>query len=223
MNCFIFALLILSYLSYASTECVRLTASNVQADLHVPCLGLVDYPFYLPSVLILESLNSLAYNKLNNIAFSVLPIGCQISVKKAVCSSIYLKCPSAFNELDYATYNYDIFADINASFPLPFQRPCAKICENANNDCLGLLALFDSELDCFGRTDYSFGFYGSLNGISEYTFPHTYDKTNNQTKCNSMSAVIQVARAMEPYLYAKNGACSGIISSSIYAPAGMKP
>jgi hypothetical protein len=80
------------------------------------------------------------------------------SIKKAVCSSIYLKCPSRyFNISSNVTWNYSIFSDINVHFPIPFQRPCVNICHNTNNDCLGMLNLFGLGLNCSERKDYSGG------------------------------------------------------------------
>eukprot|EP00596_Hydrurales_sp_CCMP1899_P007118 CAMPEP_0119044560 /NCGR_PEP_ID=MMETSP1177-20130426/32368_1 /TAXON_ID=2985 /ORGANISM="Ochromonas sp, Strain CCMP1899" /LENGTH=387 /DNA_ID=CAMNT_0007014809 /DNA_START=280 /DNA_END=1441 /DNA_ORIENTATION=- len=145
--------------------------------------------------------------------------------KKAVCSQVFLKCPTDFNQSDIASFNYAIFSDIGQIFPIPFQRPCLSVCENANKDCFGLLNIFGKQLNCLEQLDYSQGVYGQSIGNSSYShpFPYAYDQSSSSnTVCNKMSAVATVASSMEPYLFAqRGGACAGIVTS-VYVPQGPK-
>jgi hypothetical protein len=180
-------------------------------------IGAVDYAFFLPSGLTLDYYESLARTKLSNPQLNILPPKCKASIKKAICSNIYLKCPSSINLSSNKTWNYNIFSDIGQKYPVPYQRPCLSVCTNTNSNCLGLLNIFNLGLNCLSRHDYSNGLY--TKNVST-TFPYTYDQSNNNSICNNMPAVVSVADTFEPYVYAEKGACSGIITS-LYVPTGM--
>jgi hypothetical protein len=132
-----------------------------------------------------------------------------MSIKKAVCSNIYLKCPlKNFNISSNITWNYKIFSDINVQLPVPFQRPCVNVCHNANNGCHGFLNLFNLGLNCLEQKDYSHGIYNNS------PLPYKYDQANNNSICNNMPAVVEVANSLEVYAYGESGgACSGVITS----------
>jgi hypothetical protein len=171
-------------------QCTTLTALSAQLGLGITCLGVVDYSYFLPTGL--ESfLNEEANKLLSDDRLSILPPKCQVSLKKAVCSQVYLKCPPKFDQTNTTTYNYKIFSDIGVPFiPLPFQRPCLNICQNANKDCLGLLVLFSKNLNCAERKDYSNGQFGKAIGNTSYSapFPFTFDQSPSSTVCNAMPA-----------------------------------
>lgn len=200
-------------------RCTKLLPTTQSALFNTTCFGAVDYSYFLPATVSTVYLDQLARNKLSSVELSILPTKCQVSLKRAVCASVYMKCPPNFSETNLGSYNFGIFSDVGKAFPLPFQRPCLSICKNANNDCLGLLNLKNRAIDCFSRTDYSYGAYGFLNNVSSYPFPYTYDSTNGGM-CNSVSAVFQVASSSEPYIFAaSNGVCAGI-TTSLYVPPG---
>lgn len=193
------------------------------------CLSAVDYTFFLPFNITLKYLDTLANSKLNSASLSLLPTQCQMSLKRLVCSNIYLKCPPNFPPIFNLTNlqkhgNYHIFTDFYPSklFLLPFERPCVSVCNSAVKDCFGILNIFNMPINCSSKTDYSYGQFGHTYGIKNVTLPYTYDMTNEGTQCSNMSAVFEVAGTMEPYLHANGGgSCSGIIGSSLYVPSGM--
>lgn len=207
---------------YSIGQCTNLTSSSPQLSLGITCLGVVDYEYFLPTGVTTEFLNAKANELLSDESLSILPVKCQTSLKKAVCSQVFLKCPNNFNQLKIATYNYAIFSDIGKTFPIPFQRPCLNVCDNANKDCFGLLNVFNKQLNCLEKTDYSHGAYGQSIGNTSYPYPYTFDQSNKSTVCNVMPAVATVASTMEPYIFAqKGGSCAGIISA-VYVPPGPK-
>lgn len=213
-------LLVSSVISTPSVgQCTRLVPSSVASALNSTCLDVVDYLFYLPKNVSIDYLDQLSRNRLSDSSLSGLPTLCQLSLKKAVCSSVYLKCHPDYVEGDYKTYNYGIFSDVKKTFALPFQRPCVSVCQNANSKCLGLLNLQGKALNCTSLTDYSRGAFGVYYGVSSYKLPHTYDLSPSSTVCNSMTAVGSVASTSEIYEASSNGACSGIIND-LYVPPG---
>jgi hypothetical protein len=197
----LFGYCIISVYSASIGECTTLTASSPQAALGITCLGVVDYSYFLPAGLPSSFLDVEAKSLLSDDRLSILPVKCQASLKKAVCSQVYLKCPNNFDQTNMATYNYGIFSDIQKRFPIPFERPCLNVCNDVDRECLGLLQLFGKQLNCKERKDYSFGKYNSLVNAS-YTgpFPYTYDQSPGSTICNAMPAVASVAGGMEPYI-----------------------
>lgn len=215
----VFGYCIISIYSASIGECTKLTASSPQEALGITCLGVVDYSYFLPANLTSSLLDAIAKEKLSDDRLSILPVKCQTSLKKAVCSQVYLKCPNNFNQTNYATYNYGIFSDIQKAFPIPFERPCLNICDDVNRECLGLLKLFGRHFDCKERFDYSYHKYNSLvNASYAGPFPYIYDQSPSSIICNAMPAVALVAGGMEPYL---GKTCAGIVTS-VYVPPGPK-
>ena len=203
-------------------QCTRLVPLSVASALNSTCLDVVDYLFYLPTNVSIVYLDQLARNQLSDSSLSSLPTQCQLSLKKAVCSSVYLKCYPDLIEGDYRTYNYRIFSDVNRTFALPFQRPCVSVCQNANKKCLGVLNLNGKAINCSGVTDYSRGAFGALYGELSYKLPYTYDFSGSTASCNKMSAAGSVASTSEIYLGASsNGACSGIVTDLFVPPGNL--
>jgi hypothetical protein len=202
-------------------QCLAFGSLNPEIELNTTCFTAVNYAFFLPTGFTLDYFESLARTKLNDQRLNTLPTKCKSSVKKAVCSNIYLECPSNnFNIHLNTTWNYNIFFDVDKEYPIPFKRPCVSVCNTANKDCLGLLNLLDQGLDCLERQDYSRG--KLFRNISDHQpFPFTYDQSNNDSICNDMPANVQVADSMEPYIFANSGGiCSGIVRS-IHVPQGI--
>lgn len=197
-------------------QCATLTPSP-----SLVCSYAIDYPFFLPAGYAATDLDTLAKSKLDDSRLSIAPVGCQIALKKLVCSNIFLKCQPGVDltELSpYSTWNFGIYSDLvpvpipSPGVPVPFQRPCKDVCDNANSQCFGLLKLFGLDQDCTATRDYSSGLIPVK--------PYQYDSTNNPAVCNSMTATFEVASAAEPYLGAtKNGACAGIITT-LFVPPG---
>lgn len=213
--------LVYSLASVAATSIGRCTTlqPTESALFNTTCSDVVDYQYFLPASASTVYLDQIARSKLSNVELSFLPTKCQIALKKAVCASVYMKCPPNFSETNLGSYNFGIFSDVGKLFPLPFQRPCISVCENANGDCLGLLNLKNRAVNCFARTDYSYGVFGLLNNVTSYPFPYTYDITNG-ANCNNIPATVQIASTAEPYIFAaSNGVCAGI-TTSLFVPPG---
>jgi hypothetical protein len=126
--------------------------------------------------------------------------------------------------LNVTTYDHSIFDDIGVTYPISFQRPCVNVCNDANRDCLGLLNVFGTKMDCLERRYYSQIGYGKSIGNTSYSypFPFTYDQSNDTIHCNSISAVIPVASTIEPYIFAQTGGVCAGISTSLYVPPGFE-
>ena len=138
----------------------------------------------------------------------------------------------------FSNWNFNIYTDIYSELvpfvsmkflrspliPLPFERPCKKVCDDVTNNCLGLLGLFGFGQDCSARYDYS---HGALAGLyylnSSLQKPFQYDSSNNPNVCNLMNTTVPVAASKEPYLKAGDptGACYGI-NQYLYVPPGNK-
>jgi hypothetical protein len=223
-NCIILVFYIIPLDSSSIGQCLSFTALTSKTERSLTCFGTVDYTFFLPIGLTLDEFEILARSKLNNEELNILPTKCKLSIKKAVCSNIYLKCPpNDFNLSLPMTWNYKIFSDIGRQYPLPYQQPCVSICHDANKDCLGLLNLLNLGLNCLERHDYSNGAFNNATSSSYHLFPYTYDHSNNVSLCNNMPATVQVADTLEPYVYAESGSggvCTGIITS-LYVPQGI--
>ena len=177
---------------------------------------------------------------LNDARLAILPTSCQISLKKLVCSNIYLKCPKNIDlsSVTYSGWNLYIYTDILSELtnlyganvvpspyiPVPFQRPCKKICTDVADSCLGLLGLIGLDQNCSTRYDYSFGALSSLYAaFPSLPKPYQYDASNNAAVCNAMNVSFAVASTKEPYLHAldPNGACYGITSELWVPPANL--
>jgi len=186
------------------------------------------------------SLNSVANSLLNDSRLAVLPTACQSSLKKMVCSNIYLKCPQNINltSPSFSGWNIMIYTDIlkelapfvsknilkSPYIPLPFERPCRKVCDDVTNNCLGLLGLFGFGQDCSARYDYSHGSLSLLYTLNASLHkPFQYDSSNNAQVCNYMNTTVPVAASKEPYLKATDptGACYGI-TDYLFVPPGNK-
>jgi hypothetical protein len=218
---YLLALYFLSGHSQSIGKCTFLESPQLALN-DISCFGVVDYEYFLSNSLSVNDLNRKASDQLSDVRFQILPLKCQESLKKAICSNIYYKCTENFNEFNVTTYDYSIFDDIGVIYPISFQRPCVNVCNNANRDCLGLLNLFETKTYCFERYDYSQMGYGKSIGNTSYSypFPFTYDQSDDAIHCNSISAVIPVASTIEPYIFAQTGGvCSGI-TTSLYVPPG---
>ena len=89
----------------------------------------------------------MASSYLTQNSLAILPINCQIAIKKKVCANIYLKCKA----------NNSYFFDATSSFlPLmPIQRPCKQVCDDVNANCLGILPLLGfSANNCLEKYNY---------------------------------------------------------------------
>lgn len=192
-----------------TATCSTFSFTSPMEALASTCYNAVDYSFYVPAGVSLAFLETTARDILGNEMLSVLPNSCLVSLKKLVCSRIYLKCPSNIDLTDLSTYNYNIYSDLGIAVPMPFQRPCQSLCVNVNDQCLGLLGLMGFSQDCNAKYDYSFGQIPSL--------PYQYDSTNNTNKCNGMTASFQIGKPQEPYIGGPTGACGGIVDQ-LYVP-----
>ena len=179
------------------------------------CGNTVNYQFYLPANTALSFLEKTARSVLNNTALSFLPNQCQISLKKLVCSNVYLKCYPGASPTDTATktgWNTHIYSDVNLgnAVKLPFERPCKNLCVNANVNCLGVLGLLGLTQSCTATYDYS-------KGIVTAATPKQYDASNDTNYCNDVPKPITVGSSKEKYI---GSVCDGIVDTLYVVPSG---
>lgn len=174
------------------------------------CSGAVDYSYYLPDGMETSDLNAYALKALTGgNQLSIMPTQCQASIKKLICSSVYLKCQPGIDLTNVLTYNFKIYPGI----PMPFQRPCMSVCSQVDDKCYGFLNFFGMSPNCTSTYDYSSGKLPSGKTSK-------YDSTNNPQYCNKMPSNFSVAATSEPYIYANGGGvCSGIVEK-LYVPPG---
>ena len=177
---------------------------------------------------------------LNNSQINILPPSCQASIKKLICSNVYLKCPPGIDlsSPTYQGWNINIYSDVlpelttlnnlypaivtSPYVPLPFQRPCQSVCDMVNANCLGILKLIGLSQNCSSRYDYSRGSLATLYSAFPWLpLPFKYDSSNNFQVCNPMLANVTVAGTKEIYLKANDpsGACYGITKELFIPPA----
>eukprot|EP01041_Mallomonas_annulata_P004071 gene4071-8099_t len=225
-------------------SCKTMSGLGTQERLSHVCSDAVNYDYYLAPGYTTEMYNYAAIGLLNASTLAILPTGCQASIKKLVCSNVYMKCPpgviltddsqTGWNPSIYSDIQNDITALYTANiFPLPkisvpFQRPCKSVCEAVSQTCLGMTDLLGKSPSCSAVFDYSFGslstlyqFIGTQNNF-HLGYPFQFDQSNNETHCNAMkSSTVTVASTMEPYLKANDptGACYGY-TNTLFVPPG---
>ena len=93
-------------------------------------------------------MNLLASSYLSKSALAILPPVCQAAIKKLVCANIYFKCKSI---------NSNFFDATSPLLPaMPFERPCKKVCDDVNINCLGILPLLGLPVnDCSEKYNYN--------------------------------------------------------------------
>ena len=195
-------------LTQASCQQFALPKGSLAA-LQSTCANTVNYPFFVPANVSLEFLELKARESLNSTKLNILPNLCQISLKKLVCSNIYLQCYPNINLNNKKTWNFKIYAP-TVLFPVPFVRPCQAVCQNVVDTCDNILNLLPSGTpSCVDTLDYSGG------RITTFT-PTQYDPANNTASCNMQTAVFNIGAANEPYL---GGVCSGLLTNIFIPPS----
>jgi hypothetical protein len=186
------------------------------------CSDTVDYSFYVPSTSSLAALDAVVVAKLNSSKLSVLPSACHVALKKFVCGSVYLKCQPNIVLSNTITWNYAVYKEVGIPLPLPIQRPCISICQNAKSICRGLLAVFGKDPNCTTRYDYSGGIIGG--GTSSFLQPYQYDHSDDTDQCNSVPANIEITSTAPGTCssaltsLSTKYACSNAVDYSFYVP-----
>ncbi len=117
------------------------------------------------------------------------------------------------NFANTATWNYNIYSDLSVTYPVPFQRPCVKVCTEIERTCKGIYQVSHPTFpDCAATYDYSRGAYTGGAGV-----PFQYD---NSSTC-FLPADAPIAESVEPYLHTEDGVCAGFVET-LYAPPGNK-
>lgn len=195
--------------SFPYPQCYSFALSQME-QLFSTCGNAVPYSFYLPANTSLTALDATAKAILGNPGLAVLPNACQVAMKKTVCAKIYLRCHDNVTLTNQATFNYNIYSDLNLTIPLPFQRPCKSLCDDVNTKCLGLLSLLGVNSNCSARADYS--------GGSASLLPYQYDQRPNSDRCNAMTvSSFSIGSSKEVYISGSSGACYGIVDE-VYIP-----
>ena len=220
--------------SFAQDVCHQFSPSE-QSDITSTCGAAVDYSFFLPKSSTLSSLEKAARSALGSNEFLLVSSKCLVDYKKLICGSIYLKCHPGVNLSDVTSFNNNLYP-LSSGPSVPFMRPClqvchyisfkfqwtlhrrkcvwrriliiAQVCRKVAESCLGIIIP-----NCSAEFDYSFG-------RNQTSFqPQQYDTSNDVSQCNNVPALFQVAEHSEPYIFKKNGACSGLISE-VFIPPG---
>ncbi len=190
-------------------SCQKLTGSRLLN----PCVGVVDYDFFLPYGVSSTSLITLVNSRLNTTILPNFRMECQTRIVRLVCSNVYLKCVDGVNLTDYSTYNYDISRETTATklYGLPFLRPCGSACTEISQYCTGLGRLIP-QLNCSEKYDYSQGF-------SKASWPKRYEISNNQSRCYAANLVTLSGPKEKYFVNYTNPVCSGLIDDFYIPPA----
>ncbi len=197
---------------FSTGTCKTLSGSRLTN----PCVGVVDYSYYLPSGTTEASLASTASIKLNATVISSAPSACQSNLVRYVCASIYLKCKTGVVLSDTTTYNYDIYSPLSVTYGVPYLRPCGTVCTQLLSTCTltGKLLTLPTVAQCTSGTyDYSLG-----SGVSG-TNPTKYQTDNNSSRCFS-PATVTLSGAKETYdTTLSNAVCTGFVDKFYVPPA----
>lgn len=219
--------------------CTTLT-SNAQARLMNPCVGVVDYPYYLPPGKTPADLIKAASERLTSTLLLNLNSDCTKSIVSTVCASVFWRCaPQIANEFvnqvtlqqvdvtlgtfRIQTNNITKFStqaymnQYNQPIPLPFSRPCSTVCTNTLQTCAtSPLFSFAVSLNCAENFDYTFGAVPLI--LSRYTNVTLYPTEI----CTTFTiAKVTASAPSEPYVPAltNTGVCKGF-TRNLYSVPG---
>ena len=199
-------------------HCAVLDASE---RLYNPCVGVVNYPFWVRPGGSLSAMAAKASTALSSLTMTQLSSTCVSQLVSYTCSQIYWKCNPgvAADPTNSTLYNYQVYS--NPSLGLPFQRPCVSVCANvfqpppAVKACSGtLFPMIGTLPNCSARIDYSLGNHGGA-------LPYVFDRTPNSPYC-FVPQNLPVAGAVEQYRPdpdLKNAPCSGLVDKFVIPPA----
>lgn len=105
---------------FGSGQCVTLPVST-PARLVNPCVGAVNYAYYLPPGVSRLDLEVRARNALNNTLLLQMSSQCIQSVVQFTCAKIYLKCAPNVDLANTSTYNYLPYKQVLQNYGVPFQ------------------------------------------------------------------------------------------------------
>jgi hypothetical protein len=191
------------------------TAEGKMARLVNPCVGVVDYPFYVKPGDTLKSLETAARTLLGSLSLMQLGSTCIPNYVALTCANIYLKCVPGVDVKNPTTYDMTIYNSVGQTFGLPFQRPCKSVCGAAATGCAtSLLAVFGSPMNCSANQDYSYGNVYSAQ-------PDAYG-TNPATCFSPVTPPAGTGAPSEPYIVSadpKVAPCSGFVGQMFVPPA----
>jgi hypothetical protein len=201
-------------INFALGKCVTLPTGTF-SRLENPCVGVVNYPFYLFPTVTLEMLERQASTKLNSTSLPQISSECTSRIVRYVCSQIYLRCQPNIDFTNTQTYNYAIYrTDSSTDVALPYQRPCRSVCTEVLQNCYlnPTLYMLNPQPDCNARYDYS-------KGSSLATLPFRFDSSNNQSRCY-IPALRPLSTATSTYSTSKSTAvCKPYVKDFIVPPA----
>ena len=96
------------------------TLSLSSSKLVNPCVGIVDYPYFLPAGYSNLQLEKQVLQVLNSPTIYSLSPECRAAMVELTCARVYKKCYSGINFTQPLTYNMDIYSP--PYYPLPFVR-----------------------------------------------------------------------------------------------------
>jgi hypothetical protein len=191
------------------------TPEGKTARLTNPCVGVVNYPFYVKQGSTLATLETTARTALGGINLMQLGSGCLPNVIALTCANIYLKCFPGVDVTNTATYDPSTYNSVQQTFGLPFQRPCKTVCSTVSTTCAtSLLSLISTAPNCTAHQDYSMG---NVAGAT----PNQYDATT-ATCFSPTTPPATVGSPSEAYTISSNPAvapCSGYVQNMFVPPA----
>lgn len=200
------------YHTSGAASCATLPITAV-GRLANPCVGVVNYEFYVPNGLSLAHLQKAASDALNNTQLLGLTPNCQGALVRYACSLVYRKCQPNINLADLSTYNYYIYSNDTGilTVPLPIQRPCVSVCTSLSSLCADPLYVMASGgfPSCYGKYRY---FTQNL----ALPLPFQYDLKNDNTQCYTPQ-LIPLSGPTEKYIRGSTP-CNGIVDEYIVLP-----
>eukprot|EP01039_Chlorochromonas_danica_P009502 gene9502-10504_t len=202
--------------SLPTGSCQQLQGTSAERLVN-PCSSVVTYSFYVAPGKTLSYYQTLARNALNSSMLQAVPSNCGESMVALVCSQIYLKCYPGLNFANQSSLNFEIYLEVNRTFPLPFTRPCGSLCFNTLKYCnTTLLSLFGLPNCKSDRFDYSRGL------VVTSTQPHRYElgaRNDNPQFCHT-TQLVAFAPQKETYLHEDDGSFCGSYASEIFISGG---
>lgn len=192
---------------FSSGQCVSFPTNALR--LINPCVGVVNYPFYVAQDQSLLTMQTEANDALSSPILLQYPDFASHYIQY-ICTKIYLKCYPAINLQDTSTFNTQIYQhDLSVTYAVPFQRPCNSTCTSMVDSAPAFLKMNwkINATNCLAKFDYSYGDISS--GI-----PSFYDQ-NNSPYCYS-SPLTKIGGPVEKYT---GTFCKGLVDTFVVPPA----
>lgn len=185
--------------------------SSAQARLVNPCVGIVNYPYFIPAG---YTNAMLATNVTTAITSSLLglDVSCQQHLLRYVCAKAYVRCVPGAVVSDPTTFKNYVYS---APFPkLPVMKPCDTVCTTMKAACGTGIAKLNAAIQAFSCAE-TLDYSGSGNPL---LLTSRFYTGSNSSLCNAPTLPV-LAPAKEKYADRTNGFCKGLIDEFFVPPA----